>query len=389
VQLRVQARASVTQEPAGFPASLEEAVLGTILGRYILREVAASWLVVTAVLMVILLANQVVGVLERAAANQYPQGVVFELIGLGALQYLWVLLPVGLLLGVVLAFGRLYHDSEMTAAFACGAGPANVYVPVVLLAVLLTTALAWLTLVLAPAATVRALSLRNEALRAGQFAPIAPGKFRSFGGGNAVVYAQDVNADGTLGNVFVERNVGPVVEVALAQRARREVTPDGLTHVLTLYDGERFEGVPGSAQFRMLRFAEHVVPVRVPQSSDVVTALEARPTAALLGSRDLPEQAELQWRIAMPLTCMVLALLAVPLARLKPRQGRYARVWLAVVIYFLYLNLVSAGKVWIGRGTVPVVLGLWWTHAAVVLLALAVILGPGLANRVRYRVRRL
>jgi lipopolysaccharide export system permease protein len=260
---------------------------------------------------------------------------------------------------------------------------------VAFLAVLLTAALAWLTLVLAPAATVRALALRNEALRAGQFAPIAAGKFRSFGGGNAVVYAQEVNADGTLGHVFVERNRGPVVEVALAQRARREVTPDGLTHILTLYDGERFEGVPGSTQFRMLRFAEHIVPVRVPQSSDVVTALEARPTAELIGSHSLPERAELQWRIAMPLTCMVLALLAVPLSRLKPRQGRYARVWLAVVIYFIYLNLVSAGKVWIGRGTVPVGLGLWWTHAAVVLLALAVIVGPGLMNRLRYRVRRL
>jgi lipopolysaccharide export system permease protein len=363
--------------------------LGTILGRYILREVAAAWLLVTGVLLVILLANQVVGVLERAAANQYPQSVVLELIGLGALQYLWVLLPVGLLLGVVLAFGRLYHDSEMAAAFACGAGPANVYVPVALLATLLTAALAWLTLVLAPAATVRALGLRSEALRAGQFAPIAPGKFRSFGGGSAVVYAQQVNRDGTLGDVFVERNQGPTVEVALAQRARHDVTPDGLTHVLTLYDGERFEGIPGSREFRMLRFAEHVVPMHVPQSTDVVTALEARPTVALLGAPGLAERAELQWRIAMPLTCMVLALLAVPLARLKPRQGRYARVWLAVVIYFLYLNLIAAGKVWIARGTVPAVLGLWWTHAAVALLALLVIVGPRLANRLRYQVRRL
>ena len=155
------------------------------------------------------------------------------------------------------------------------------------------------------------------------------------------------------------------------------------------YDGERFEGVPGSTQFRVLRFAEHIVPVRVPQSGDVVTALEARPTAELIGSRVLPEQAELEWRIAMPLTCMVLALLAVPLARLKPRQGRYARVWIAVVIYFIYLNLVSAGKVWIARGTVPPTLGLWWTHAVVALLALAVIVGPGLANRLRYRVQRL
>jgi len=366
-----------------------EVPLGSILGRYILREVAGAWLVVTAVLLVILFANQVVGVLERAAANQYPQSVVLELIGLGALQYLWILLPVGLLLGVVLAFGRLYHDSEMAAALACGAGPANVYLPVALLAVVLTAALAWLTLVLAPAATVRALNLRNEALRAGQVAPIAPGKFRSFGGGNAVVYAEQVNADGTLGNVFLERNRGPVVEVALAQRARREVTPDGLTLILTLYDGERFEGVPGSAEFRILRFAEHVVPVHVPALTDVVTALEARPTGALMGSAGLPEQAELQWRIAMPLSCLVLALLAVPLSRLKPRQGRYARVWLAVVIYFLYLNLISAGKVWISRGTVPAALGLWWTHAAVALLALAVIVGPKLANRVRYRVRRL
>jgi lipopolysaccharide export system permease protein len=362
--------------------------LGTILGRYILREVASAWLVVTAVLLVILLANQVVGVLERAAANQYPQGVVLELIGLGALQYLWVLLPVGLLLGVVLAFGRLYHDSEMAAAFACGAGPLNVYLPVAVLAALLTAALAWLTLVLAPEATVRALSLRNEALRAGQFAPIAAGKFRSFGGGNAVVYAEEVKPDGTLANVFVERNRGPVVEVALAQRARRDVTPDGLTHILTLYDGERFEGVPGSTEFRMLRFAEHTVPVRVPQSDETVTALEAQPTGSLLGNPGLAERAELQWRIAMPLTCMVLALLAVPLSRLKPRQGRYARVWIAVVIYFLYLNLVAAGKVWIGRGTVPAALGLWWTHAVVVLLALAVIVGPNLFNRLRYRMRR-
>ena len=365
------------------------ASLGTILGRYILREVAAAWLVVTAVLLVILLANQVVGVLERAAANQYPQNLVLELIGLGALQYLWVLLPVGLLLGVMLAFGRLYHDSEMAAALACGTGPATIYLPVALLAALLTAALAWLTLVLAPAATVRALNLRNEALRAGQFAPIAAGKFRSFAGGNAVVYAQEVAADGTMDNVFVERNVGPEVEVALARKARREVTADGLTHLLTLYDGERFEGVPGSATFRMLRFAEHVVPVPVPQVGETVTALEARPTSELLGSSALPEKAELQWRIAMPLTCMVLGLLAVPLSRLKPRQGRYARVWIAVVIYFLYLNLVSAGKVWIGRGTLPVALGLWWTHAVVVLVALTVIVGPGLMNRLRNRIRRL
>src|SRR5213082_2949360 len=115
--------------------------MGNTLGRYVLREVVTAWLLVTGVLLVILLVNQMVGVLERAAASQYPEGVVLELIGLGALQNLSILLPVGLLLGVVLAFGRLYHDSEMAAALACGAGPANIYLPVALLAALGTAGL--------------------------------------------------------------------------------------------------------------------------------------------------------------------------------------------------------------------------------------------------------
>jgi lipopolysaccharide export system permease protein len=363
--------------------------LGNILGRYIFREVVLAWLLVTGVLLVILLAYQVVGVLERAAVNQFPPGVVLQLIWLGALQYLSILLPVGLLLGVVLAFGRLYADSEMAAALACGAGPANIYLPVAALALVVAIGLAWITLALAPQATEQALSLRQAAVRAGQFAPIAAGKFRTFGGGSAVVYAQDVNPDGTLRNVFVERSRGPLVQVALAARARHSVTADGQTHILTLYDGERFEGIPGSAEFRILRFAEHVVPVQVPPSGDVVRELEARPSAELLAAREPAQRAELQWRIATPLMCLVLALIAVPLAHLRPRQGRYARVWVALMIFLLYSQLISVGKVWIARGTLPPFLGLWWTHAAVVLLALLVILGPGFVNQLRYRVRGL
>ena len=359
--------------------------MGSILGRYILREVVIAWLVVSGVLLLILLANQLVEVFERAAAYQYPQEVVLQLIGLGALQYLSILLPVGLLLGVVLAFGRLYHDTEMAAALACGVGPQNLYLPVALLALLVAGVLAWLSLVLAPQATSRVLDLRNEALRAGQLAPIAPGKFRTFGG-SAVIYAREVAADGTLGHVFLERSSGPRVELALAQHASHTVTADGLTHILTLYDGERFEGVPGSTEFRIVHFAQHVVPVRVPSVRDVVPDLEASPTARLWASPGKAQRAELDWRIGLPIMSLVLALIAVPLARLKPRQGRYARVWLAVVIFFVYYNLAAAGKTWIARGTLPQALGLWWTHAVVVLLGLGVIFGPTLRVRLRYRV---
>jgi lipopolysaccharide export system permease protein len=344
-----------------------------------------AWLFVTGGLLVILLVQQLSAVLERAAENQFPQSVVLELIWLGALQNLSILIPVGLLLGVVLAFGRLYHDSEMAAALACGVGRATVYLPIAILTLVVTAFLAWLTLVLAPDATARTLSLRNAALRAGQFAPIAAGKFRTFGGRNAVVYAEQVNPDGTLANVFVERNRGNEVEVAVADRARHSVTPDGMTHTITLYDGERLKGGPGNLQWQIERFGEHTVPVQVPALADVVKNLDATPSQALYESTDKVKRAELHWRIALPVMCIVLTLVAVPISRLNPRQGRYARFLPAIVLYFVYSNLVSAAKVWIARGTVPEWLGLWWTHALVVLLALAFIFGPRLVGRLRHR----
>jgi lipopolysaccharide export system permease protein len=359
--------------------------LRRILDRYILREVVANWLVVTGVLLVILLTNQLARVLERAAENQYPQAVILELIGLGALQNLSVIMPIGLLLGVVLAFGRLYHDSEIAAALACGVSPAVLYRPIVLLTLAVTLAIAWLTLDIAPSAIQRSLELRGAAVQAGQFAPIAPGRFRTFGGGEAVVYAEKVNDDGTLANVFVERDRDGRVEVALAQSARHSVSPDGLTHTITLYKGERFEGIPGSPRFRIVKFGEHFVPVQVPKLTDSVTSLEAIPTYDLLESRDLEHRAEFHWRVALPTMCVILTIVALPLSRLRPREGRFARVWLAVLIYFVYSTLVSAAKSWLARGSVPEFLGLWWVHVAVLLLAFAILLGPRGIARLRYR----
>jgi lipopolysaccharide export system permease protein len=311
--------------------------------------------------------------------------VILELIGLGALQNLSVIMPIGLLLGIVLAFGRLYHDSEIAAALACGVGPAVLYRPIVLLTLAVTLAIAWLTLDIAPGAIQRSLELRGAALQAGQFAPIAPGRFRTFGGGDAVVYAEKVNEDGTLANVFVERDREGRVEVALAKSARHAVSPDGLTHTITLYDGERFEGTPGSPRFRIVKFGQHFVPVQVPKLTDSVTSLEAIPTYALLESPDPEYHAEFHWRVALPTMCIVLTIIALPLSRLRPREGRFARVWLAVLIYFVYSTLVSAAKSWLARGTVPEFLGLWWVHIAVLLLAFVVLLGPPAIARLRYR----
>jgi len=356
-----------------------------ILDRYILREVVVSWLAVTGVLLAILLTNQVARVLERAADSQYPRGVVLELILLSTLQNLTLVVPVGLLLGVVLALGRLYHDSEMTAVQACGAGARPVVVPVLGFSVLLAALLAALSLHVSPAATARMLELRSEALRAGQFAPVTAGRFRTFGGGSTVVYAQGADRDGTLRRVFVERERGGQLEIALAQRATHAYSEEGDLQIITLYDGERFEGIPGERKFRIVRFAENTIPVRLPALSAGAVAMEGTPTRQLLSSTNRAQVAEFHWRIAFPIMALVLACIAVPLARLRPRQGRYARMGYAVLIFFVYINLAIAGRLWIARGVIPAWLGLWWVHAIVILLATFILVVPKLRARARYR----
>ncbi len=359
--------------------------MARILSRYLLREVLVAWLAVTAVLLVILLTNQLASVLARAAEGGFPRTVVLDLVGLGVVRNLAVLLPVGLLLGVMLALGRLYHDSEMTAVVACGVEPLRIYAPIALLALAVAMLVGWLSLRAGPEAAAGVQTLRSTALQAGEFSPITPGRFRVFGGGSAVFYAESQAADGTLERIFVKRRRGDTYEITVAERARHEISPDRTLHTLTLFDGERYEGKPGSAEFRRVRFKENTIPVRVPPSSSGRFDIESVPTAMLRGRGDPEARAELAWRVGLPVMVFVLALLAVPMARLRPRQGRYSRLWLAITVYFVYFSLASAARVWLGREIVPAPLGLWWVHALVVMGTLALLLAPGWIARRRHR----
>ena len=341
-----------------------------LFDRYVLREVAAAWVAVTGVLLVILVSNQVARVLGQAAAGQVPREVVTALIGLSSIQNLTVLVPIGTLLAVVLGLGRLYHESEMAAVRACGRGPVSLYRPVMLLAGIVAVLLAWLTLDLAPAASAHAQSIRREALRNAQFGQLEPGKFRPFAGGTGVFYAESMDADGRLRNVFIQRRVGETIEVVVAESATHEVAEGGDLHIVRLWNGDRYEGQPGSPAFRQVRFAEHGIPVRVGGAGGGAERREAKSTATLWNSGDLGDLAEWQWRVSLPLMTLLLAFLAVPLAELQPRQGRYARVGYAILLYFVYSNLISAARVWIEKGKIGPWAGVWWVHLLVALLAL-------------------
>jgi lipopolysaccharide export system permease protein len=331
--------------------------------RYVLREVMQTWLAVTGVLVAILVSNQLSRVLGQAAENEYGRGVVLDLIALGAIMNLSIIVPVGLLLAVVLTLGRMYHDSEMAALQGCGFGPARLLVPLYCFAAVIALGLAWLVFVQVPRADAQVQLLRTAAFKEAQFGQLDAGRFRSFAGGDAVFYAERVDQEGVLHNVFVQRETAGRIEVALADTATYSKASQGM-HLVTLFNGRRYEGVPGKEDFRVIEFREHGIPIAAPAEAVASLDPDTKPTRELLGSSALSDIAQLQFRTSAPLMALVLTLIAVPLSRLRPRQGRYARVGFAIVVYFAYSNLLSASKIWVEKGIVPPLLGVWWVHAA-------------------------
>lgn len=395
-------------DSSGAPAALtlhrlpEEHRLRT-LDRYIFREVALTWVGVTGVLLVILVSNQLARVLSQAAANEFPRSVVFGLIALTSAGYLSVIVPIGFFLAIVLSLGRLYHESEMAALQACGVGPSGLFRPISALAFVIVVLLVWLSFFGIPAATSRAQAIRTEALREAQFGALEPGRFRTFGGGNIVFYAERVDANGILHNVnvFVDRGEPPVkgaskdatqgssktvtdkvpavpeakvdgvavprvergsqLEIWVASRAEQRGAGQA-DQTFVLYDGYRYEGVPGEGEFRMIRFSEGGIPIQLGGIANANTKVQMKPTAQLLNSSRVEDIAEMQWRLSTPLSVLVLMLLAVPLAKLRPRQGRFGKIGVAILVYFLYSRMLVSGRTWIETSAVPSYVGLWWVH---------------------------
>lgn len=357
-----------------------------ILDRYIFREIAVTWLGVTMILLMILLTNQFARVLGDVAKGKLPRNAAFDVIGLSAAQYLTVLVPIGLFLAVMLALGRLYRDSEMPAMMACRVGPSGIYRPLLWLLLPLALGVAWLSIEGTPRALTKIELISAEARREADLASIEPGRFTVIGPDRAVVYGESISTEGLMEKVFLERQVeGNGVEVVIAKRGEQVDSNDPNTRMLVLHEGRRYEGVPGTAEFRVVEFLEHGIPYRLPSLQPADPRPRAMSFARLWTSDELQHIAERQWRLSVPISTVLLALLAVPLARSRPREGRYGRIAIGLLVFIVYFNLLSAAKAWTEEATISPSLGLWWVHGCVLLFTLVLL---GLQNGWHRRILR-
>lgn len=331
--------------------------------RYIIREVMLAFMATGLVLLAIVLSSRLAGFFSRAASGAISQDVIWLLLGLQAIRFLIVLIPVAFLLGAMLALGRLYRDNEMTALTACGFGPGAVFRPLLVLAVPMALVLAVLSLYVVPKAMELRYGLLEQARRDAEVSVFKPGTFREVAGGRHVIYVEEL-ADGgsTLRKVFVKSSLPEGVAVTTGASGRQEIDPQTGDRYVVLEQGHRYEGTPGQGDYRNVRFERLKVRLETAPADQGRDRLESLPSERLWSSGEAADKGELHARISGSLSLLLLALLAPLLARAKPREGRYGRLVAAILVYAIYLNLLGVGQAWIEHGVVWSRLGLWWVH---------------------------
>lgn len=344
-----------------------------ILDRYLLREAGGAWLAVTFVLLAIMLSTRFASFLADAAAGELPRELLLQVVLLSSLQYLVILIPVSLMLAIMLSLGRLYRDSEVAAMMGCGVGLGALYRPFVVLGCGLAILTAALSFQIGPWAGRTADYLVKNAARLIQFNPFEEGRFKSVMKGRAVLYTERMADNGAqLETVVAQVEESDGVSFVTARRGSQSTDPVSGERSVNLTDGYRYRGVPGKAAYDVMRFDSFSTRIAPPEFIYISAKRRLMPTAKLIDSIDNKDRAELAGRIAAPLSVLIITLLAVPLAHVEPRKGRYGKVVVGIGVYLLYSQLIGIGQAWIAKGKMPELLGLWWVHA--LMLAWAAVL---------------
>jgi lipopolysaccharide export system permease protein len=341
-----------------------------LFNRALLGEFAGNGLLVFSVLIGIVVVSQLIRLLSDAVGGKIAVDGVLALLGFSAVNYLPVLLSISLFISILLTLSRCYRDSEMAVWFCAGVGLTRWIIPVLLYAVPVVALIALLSLVLSPWALQNADEFKSKLESRDDVASATPGMFRESKQADRVYFIENVTAGSNrVGNIFVRSEQNGKLGTMVARQGLQETSPNG-DRFLVLLNGTRYEGTPGQLDYRVVEFERYAIRI------EGVAAKQAQPWSRTLSTPDLWRNrttwnlAELEWRVGLPISAAILALLAIPLSYVNPRVGRSLNLILAIVLYMLYSNMISVTNAWVGQGKLSPSIGLWGIHTVMLLITL-------------------
>lgn len=343
-----------------------------IINRYLLREIVGPLAVVLTVLAVLFTSYGAAGFLSDAVNGLLPTDMIAQVIGLRTLIALDVLIPISLYLSVVMALGRMYVDSEITALLAVGVTPARIMGVVLGLSLCTALVVAGLSLVARPWAYSRSHELSNRAAASLDTNSMRAGTFYVGSGGNRTIYIEQRAAKAArAGNVFVQlrpREGGSrIIRASSVEKLPAKSDSDGLRMHLT--DAHVYEvGPNGSGNDVVLNVNDLVLQLAAQAVEPPEYSAVAASTPRLTRSGSTADIAEFQWRLSTSWSTVLLGMLGVPISRSRPRQHRNAKVGIAILIYAGYYLFYESARTWVQNGVIPPFPGIWVAPAALAVI---------------------
>lgn len=335
----------------------------SILDRYLLKEIFLSFSAIFSIVLLIIVGQLFVRLLNKTAEGNLSLDVLLPLLGLVVIKAVIQLMPVALLLGVMLALGRLYRDSEIAAMRSCGIGYSQLYKPLFAMAAPLSIFLAVLALYVLPQTVKMADQIEYEAKHKTDITGVSAGQFIESSQGNWVFFTEDTDSkEGTLKGVFVHGIVNGRMMIETAARAKHYIDENSGKQMLELESGYRYQIELPKGEYQVVSFDRHTVQIPELVISGSVNARDTRPTAELWASEDAADQAELQRRISVAISAFLMVLLALPLSYSTPRRGRYGKLVVGIIVYIIYANLINLSVSLMESGTLPIWVGVWVVH---------------------------
>ena len=341
-----------------------------IFHRSLIREFSLIAIAVVGVLLTILLTRLLILLLGKAASGDVLPEAVVGLIAFGILNYMPVLLGIGVFVAVLLALTRSYRDSEMTVWFTSGLSIAAWIKPVLQFALPVALICALLSLAISPWSQAQSLEYQRLLESRDEISSVTPGVFRESRSSERVFFVDKLSErDDVVNNVFVQSTENDRLGVMVAQRGFIETAENGDRFVVLL-NGRRYEGTPGTLDYRTVDFDRYALRIEPREAKRKQLTTKATSTMDLLTERRPEQVAELHWRLATPLAVLIMALFAIPISFVNPRSGRSWNLLIAVLSFILYNNLLSIFQAWTAQGKIPGWLGLWPVHGAMVAVLL-------------------
>ena len=319
-------------------------------------------------LFAIALTTQLIRLLGRAAGGSIPTDAVLAFLGFFALGALPVLLSLTMFISVLLTLTRSWGDSEMVIWFSSGLSLTAWLRPVMLFALPQIAVIAALSLFISPWAAEMGAQYSAQLETRDDVSRVTPGVFGETAGRERVFFVESVSGESNqVQNVFLSSVQQGKGGVSMSRSGRTETAPNG-DRFIVLEHGRRYEGMPGDDQYRVTEFGRYEARIETRESAQHQPSTKEMTTAALMRAPSRESLAELLWRIGIPVSALVLALLAIPMSFVNPRAGRSANLLFALFTYIVYNNLLSISQARVAQGRLDFAIGVWMVHAGMILL---------------------